>query len=97
MKLRLGLRSQLVALFTIVFTLVFAVIFYWVYSFTTERSMERLRNDLDDTLKGAVTGVDGDETIALFHEGKPTADGFSDDPRYKKQIDWLSQVHKLEP
>ncbi len=96
-RVRFGMRSQLVALFTLAFTIVFAAVFYWVYSFTTARSMERLRNDLNDTLLGATSGIDGDETIGLFHEGKARDDGFSDDPRYKKQLDYLAQVHKLEP
>ena len=96
-QVRFGMRSQLVALFTVAFTIVFAAIFYWVYTFTTARSMERLRNDLNDTLTGAAKGIDGDETIGLFHEGKARDDGFSDDPRYKKQIDFLTQVHTLEP
>ena len=97
MKFRFGLRPQLVLLFTVVFTLVYGAIFWRVYVFTTEHTTQQLRDDLDDTLKGTVKGIDGDETIAMFREGKPTADGFSDDPRYKRQIGYLSQVHELEP
>ena len=97
MKFRFGLRPQLVLLFTIVFTLVYAAIFWRIYVFTTDHTTDQLRSDLDDTLKGTAKGIDGDETIAMFQEGKPTADGFSDDPRYKRQIGYLTQVHELEP
>ena len=97
MKFRFGLRPQLVLLFTIVFTLAYAAIFWRVYVFVTDHTMAQIRTDLDDTLKGTLKGIDGDETIALFNEGKATADGFSDDPRYKRQIGYLSQVHDLEP
>jgi class 3 adenylate cyclase len=96
-KFRFGLRPQLVLLFTVVFTLVYATIFITVIVMTTEHTTKQLRDDLDDTLKGTVKGIDGDETLALSREGTPTADGFSDDPRYKRQIGYLTQVHELEP
>ncbi len=95
--MRFGMRSQLMALFTIAFTLVFGVIFYWVYTFTTARSMERLRTDLNDTLAGAATGIDGDDTIGLYREGVALPNGFSNDPRYLRQMEYLKLVHALEP
>ncbi len=96
-KLRFGLRSQLVALFTIAFTVVFAAVFYWVYAFTTARTMEQLRADLNDTLAGVVAGIDGDDVAALYRDGVPRQDGFSDDPRYVKELAFFKQVHTLEP
>ncbi len=97
MTFRFGMRTQLVALFTLAFTIVFAAVFIWVYTFIEARTTERLRQDLNDTLTGAVAGVDGDEVVALYREGVPRDDGFSDDARYQKQMDYLKQVHSLEP
>ncbi len=97
MNVRFGMRTQLVVLFTVAFTVVFAAVFLWVYTFIEARTTERLRQDLNDTLTGVVAGLDGDEIAALYREGTPRADGFSDDPRYVKQMDFLKQVHKLEP
>ena len=97
MKFRFGLRPQLVLLFTIAFTLVYLAIFYRVYVFITEHTTKQIRDDLNATLLGTAKGIDGDDTIGLFKEGTATADGFSDDPRYKKQMAYLKQVHELEP
>lgn len=49
------------------------------------------------TLHGAATGVDVQELMALYKTGKPNAQGFSDDPRYENQLEWLETVHDLEP
>jgi class 3 adenylate cyclase len=91
------MRTQLVALFTIAFTIVFAAVFYWVFTFTTTRAEDRLRVDLDNTARGAVTGIDGDEIEALYRDGKPRPDGYSDDPRYVRENAYLQQVNRLSP
>ena len=91
------MRTQLVLLFTIAFTIIFAAIFYWVYTFTTERSMERLRRNLDEVTRGTVKGIDGDEIESLYREGVPRPDGFSDDPRYVREMDHLKQVNAVSP
>ncbi|HHP7245611.1 MAG TPA: histidine kinase dimerization/phospho-acceptor domain-containing protein, partial [Elainellaceae cyanobacterium] len=49
------------------------------------------------TLRGAATGVDVQELMALYKTGKPNAEGFSDDPRYQNQLEWFETVHDLEP
>jgi len=126
----ISLRLKLLVGFTLLFSLVFAAAFYWFFTFATERALEKIRQDLLDTLKGAAAGVDGGELVALYHEGKPNAaggawlaannaetdedyerlteeavaaygeaipDGFSDDPRYQRQIEWLQHVHEVQP
>jgi len=91
------MRAQLVALFTIAFTIVFAAVFYWVYTFTTTHTEERLRADLNNATRGAVTGIDGDEIEALYRDGVAKPDGYSDDPRYVRENAYLEQVHALSP
>jgi class 3 adenylate cyclase/HAMP domain-containing protein len=94
---RFGLRSQLVALFTVAFSVVFAAVFYWAYTFMTARTTELLRADLNATLAGAAESVDADELVALYREGARDAEGFSADPRFARQLAVLEQVHRLEP
>ncbi|NET37634.1 MAG: HAMP domain-containing histidine kinase [Cyanothece sp. SIO1E1] len=79
------------------FSIVFAGTFYWFYSFTREKAISQLKSDMRSTLIGASEGVDVDELMALYTEGKPNASGFSNDPRYLNQLAWLETVHSIEP
>lgn len=96
-RMFIGLRLKVLAGFTLIFSVVFAGAFYWFLDFATEQALSRIKQDLLDTLNGAAAGVGGDELVALYKDGQPNADGFSDDPRYIRQLDWLQQVHDLEP
>jgi signal transduction histidine kinase len=92
-----SLRVKLLIGFSVLFSIVFAGAFYWFYNFTTDKIMSRLRVDMQSTLTGAARGVDVEELMALYAEGKPNAVGFSDDPRYRNQIAWFEVVHSIEP
>lgn len=92
-----SLRVKLLLGFSVIFSIVFAGAFYWFYTFTTEKTINRLRMDLQSTLAGAATGVDVDELLALYQTGERNAAGFSDDPRYQQQLDWFETVHRLRP
>jgi methyl-accepting chemotaxis protein len=60
--------------------------------------MAQIQADLKNTLLAAVEGVDGDELLELAREGEPNDEtGFSDDPRFIAQLDWLDSVHHIEP
>ncbi|MEB3356669.1 MAG: ATP-binding protein [Synechococcales bacterium] len=93
----LSLRVKLLVGFSLVFSIVFAGAFYWFYTFTTDKTISRLRADLRSTLEGAVAGLDVDELMELYAEGERNAEGFSDDPRYQRQIDWFETVKSIEP
>jgi HAMP domain-containing protein len=126
----ISLRLKLLVGFTLLFSLVFAAAFYWFYTFATQRALDKIRQDLLDTLAGAAAGVDGDELLALYQGGRPNAagqawldannaetdedyarltetakaahgaalpGGFSDDPRYHNQLEWLQRVHDVQP
>jgi len=74
-------QLQLVTLggVSFVFTVVFAAVFAWVYANATKRATDRLRSDLDETLRGAAASIDAEELVALYREGTPNPAGFSDD------------------
>jgi methyl-accepting chemotaxis protein len=93
----LGLRLKLILVFSILFTAVFAAVFYWFSSFAENVVTTRVREDLTNTLLGGARQVNGDELVALAQEGQPNAEGFSDDPRLKNQLDWLESIHQVEP
>ena len=91
-----SLRWKLLLGFTVVFTPLTGGIFYWFYSFTNERVVRRVHDDLLRTLTGAVAGVDVEQLLALARDGEANAAGFSDDPRFEDQLDWLDHVHGIE-
>jgi len=93
----LSLRLKLLAGFTLIFSIVFAVAFYWFYQFATELAMNRITQDLVDTLQGAVKLIDGDQLEALYTEVEPDADGYTTDPRYWAQARVLWSVKQVEP
>ncbi|MBU0496039.1 MAG: cell wall metabolism sensor histidine kinase WalK [Chloroflexi bacterium] len=92
-----SLRLKFLVGFTLLFSVVFAVAFYWFFSFASELAMNRIQDDMVDTLNGAIGGVNADEFAALAREGQPREDGLTDDPRYWRHLDWLEMVHNIEP
>lgn len=92
-----SLRWKILVGFTLIFSVVFAIAFYWFYQFATDAALKRIQDDLTQTLEGASVGVNTDELLALAGDGKPNDAGFSDDPRYQNQLDWLDTIHKIEP
>jgi diguanylate cyclase (GGDEF)-like protein/PAS domain S-box-containing protein len=93
----LSLRARVAIGFTILFTGAFFVTFYFYYSFTHDRVMRQLRADMEHTLQGAARGVDTAELLTLYADGERNAAGFSDDLRYRNQLQWLETVHDIEP
>ena len=92
-----SLRSKLLIGFTILFTAVFAVAFYWFFTTATDLALDRIQEDLSDTVQAAVQDVDVDELLALAADGEPNEAGFSDDVRFLNQMEWLETVHQIEP
>jgi HAMP domain-containing protein len=93
----LSLRFKLLIGFTLVFTLIFAGAYYWFYTFATNEALDRITEDLVNTMQAAVDGIDGDQLERLYEEGEPREDGYTDDPRYWEQVGWLGTVHEIEP
>lgn len=94
----LSLRVKLLCGFTLVFSVVFSGAYYWFYTYATQRAMERIEEDLVDTLEGAIAGVNGEEFAALAQVSlKPGQDVPNATPIYWKHQEWLNKVHKIEP
>jgi HAMP domain-containing protein len=92
-----SLRVELLLGFTLLFTIVFGGTYYWFYKFATDRAMRQIEEALCNSLEATVVGVDADELATLSKEGVPNEEGFSDDPRYRRQMEWLQTVHQIEP
>lgn len=93
----ISLRWKLLVEFTLVFSVVFAAAFYWFLTYSTDAALEKIKTDLVNTVTGAAKGVNTDELLALAQEGVPNDAGFTDDPRFQSQLDWLDTVHEIEP
>lgn len=92
-----SLRIKLLVGFTLIFTAVFAVAFYWFYDFSTQLALQRITDDLVNTLEGTVKLIDGDQLQALYTETTPDADGYTQDPRYWEQAKILWSAKQVEP
>ncbi len=93
----ISLRWKLLVGFTLVFSVVFAAVFYWFYTYSDATAVDKIKCDLVNTITGAAKGVNTDELLALAKEGKPNDAGFSDDPRFQSQLNYLDTVHQIEP
>ncbi|MEB3214272.1 MAG: ATP-binding protein [Leptolyngbyaceae bacterium] len=93
----ISLRWKLLGGFTIVFSMVFATAFYWFYTYSIEKAMSRLRADMRDTAIGTAKGIDVEELIDFYETGTPVDSGLPNDPRFERQMAWLSQVKDIEP
>jgi hypothetical protein len=93
----ISLRTKVLVAFTILFTVIFAATYYWFFVFSEEHADNRIREDLMTTLVAAAGEIDGDEIVALYNEAAPREDGFTDDPRYWKNLEWLNTVNEIEP
>jgi methyl-accepting chemotaxis protein len=94
-----SLRLKLLLGFTVLFSAVFAAAFYWFYSFTTQKTMNRLFSDMEDTALGTAKKIDVEELVELYKDGQAstTPDRLTDDPRYKHQLAWFRTIHSIEP
>jgi len=93
----ISLMWKLLIGFTLVFSVVFAAAFYWFLTYSTDTALEKIQDDLVNTVTGAAKGVDTEELLALASEAVPNEAGFTDDPRFQTQLDWLDTVHNIEP
>lgn len=93
----ISLMWKLLVGFTLVFSVVFAAAFYWFLTYSTDTALDKIQDDLVNTVTGAAKGVDTVELLALASEGVPNEAGFTDDPRFQTQLDWLDTVHSIEP
>jgi hypothetical protein len=92
-----GLRLKLLVAFSALFTVVFAATYYWFFQYSTTNALLKIQEDQIDTITGAAQQIDAEALLALYREGQPNADGFSDDPRYAANMAVLERIHQIEP
>lgn len=94
----ISLRVKLLIGFTMVFSIVFAGAYYWFYTYASNRAMQRVGDDLVDTLEGAIAGIDGNEFEQLATVDVPQGQDLPiAEPLYWQHQEWLNKVHKIEP
>ena len=94
----IGLRVKLIAGFTILFTVIFALTFLWFDAFSSRVALNRIEEDLIDTLNGTIAGIDGDEFARLAEESVPEGSSVpSGDLLYQQHQTWLGTVMSIEP
>ena len=93
----ISLRIKLLLTFSLLFMAAFGATYYWFYTYASNLALSRIRTDLSNVVLTAAAGVDVNELMGLYHDGKPNAAGFSDDPRYQRQLNWLNTVHTIDP
>jgi flagellar basal body-associated protein FliL len=54
----ISLMWKLLIGFTLVFSVVFAAAFYWFLTYSTDTALEKIQDDLVNTVTGAAKGVD---------------------------------------
>lgn len=93
----LSLRAKLLVAFSVLFTLAGGATYYWFFRYSTDAAIRRIKEDQFNTIRGAAEQIDADQLLALYREGQPNPDGFSDDPRYAANLDVLERIHRIEP
>lgn len=92
-----GLRLKLLVAFSALFTVVFAATYYWFFQYSTTNALLKIQDDQIDTITGAAQQIDAEALLALYREGVPNEEGFSDDPRYEANMAVLERIHQIEP
>ena len=83
--------------FTLLYVAGFGALFRWFYLFTSHEAVSQLRQNLRAVATGAQRVLDVGELIALYRTGERNPAGYSDDPRYARQLDWFAKIHELDP
>jgi len=108
----LSLRVKIWIGFILVFTPVFVASYYWFYTYTNARVFQTITDDLNNTISGALTGINKADFVKLYQEEStnnpmcpPKKDapkeenGYypEDNPLYMEHESWLLSVSEVEP
>lgn len=94
----MSLRLKLLVGFTIVYSIVFATAYVWFYRYSTDRAMQRIQQDLVDTLTGTIAGIDPKAFQTLATVEVPEGQRLPlDHPLYQSHQAWLEVIHRIEP
>jgi hypothetical protein len=106
----LSLRVKIWIGFILIFTPVFVASYYWFYQFTTQRVLQTVTDDLEQTINGALNVMDKDGFVQLYEEESennplcpaPDPDSeengyYPENPLYMEHELWLKDVQEIEP
>jgi HAMP domain-containing protein len=99
-----SLRLKIWIGFILIFTPVFIASYYWFYEYTSDRVFQTITDDLQETLNGAVQGMDKEGFVKLYEEEstnnpmcppkKPTADTPKEENGYYPEDNPLYIAHE---
>ena len=92
-----SLRTKPLLVMLILLALTQGAAFGLAYTLSINAMLRSATADISNVLTGALTNVDGHELAGLIKDGRANANGFSDDPRFQRQLKWLEQVHAINP
>ena len=108
----ISLRVKIWIGFILIFTPVFIASYYWFYQYTTARVFQTITDNLQNTISGAIKGMDVDGFVRLYQQesinnpqcppakNAPTAqNGYypENDPLYMAHENWLYAVEQVSP
>ena len=111
-KRYVSLRVKIWFGFILIFTPVFIASYYWFYQYTTARVFQTITDNLQNTISGAIKGMDVDGFVKLYQQestnnpqcpppaNAPSAqNGYypENDPLYIAHENWLRQVEEVSP
>ncbi|NWF64335.1 MAG: HAMP domain-containing protein [Chloroflexi bacterium] len=107
-----SLRLKIWIGFILIFTPVFVASYYWFFEYTTQRVFQTVTDDLQETISGAITGMDKAGFQTLYAEestNNPLCPPKKDAPKeengyypeenalYIEHVNWLKKVQDIEP
>jgi methyl-accepting chemotaxis protein len=108
----LSLRVKIWLGFILIFTPVFVASYYWFYQYTTARVFQTITDNLQNTISGAIKGMDVEGFVKLYQQESannpqcpPPANAPSsqngyypeNDPLYIAHENWLHEVQEVSP
>lgn len=101
-----SLRVQIWIGFILIFTPVFIASYFWFYQYTTSRVFRTISEKVEDTISGAVQGMDVDSFVELYQDESASnsncspstgeAEGYyPEDERYFAHVNWLRTVQAI--
>ena len=101
-----SLRVKIWIGFILIFTPVFIASYYWFYQYTTQRVFQTISEKVEDTISGAVLGMDVDNFVQLYQDESTSnpscspstgeAKGYyPEDERYIEHVNWLRTVQAI--
>ena len=94
---KFSLRYKLIIGFFLVFSIPFAAAYYWFWQYSVNTAMNRIHDDLLNTLRGTIQGINGDKFEALVKDNAIDGSGIPLNPYYWDQQNWLVEVYWVQP